>query len=150
MIPELTDYGLLPPGIYPTTEQEIVDRYCGNPNRMEIWTLFREFLGTELPVLTWSRTMLIDGGFTSDKPVTKDVDVVLDVSPLADADLLEAIIWQTQNHGRVKARYKTDFWIYHPRLPQDLGQFFCYVREAERLERGAPVGTTKGLLRLEL
>lgn len=149
-IPEFNEFGLLPVGVHQATPREVEGRYCGNPNRREIWRLFLHFYRTELMPLNWSSTMFIDGGFTSDKPVTKDVDVILDVSHLQPVDLLLAANWHGTNHDRVETQYKTDFWLYHPLLPNDLRTFFCYIKEHERLARGAPIGATKGLLRLEL
>jgi hypothetical protein len=149
-IPEFTEYGLLPPGIHDASQHEVVERYCTNPNRREIWDLFLLCYSTELSQKGWSNTILIDGGFTSDKPTTKDVDVVLDVSALQDHRLLEAYFWHADNHDRLLDQYKTDFWLYHPLIPNDLRIYFTYIKEHERLARGAPPTETKGLLRIQL
>ena len=149
-IPSFNEYGLLPHGTFDASKEEIVERYCGNPNRSEIWTKFIDFCDTELLPLNYSNVVLVDGGFTSDKIHTGDIDVVLDVASLGLHDLFNIMVWQAENHDRIKLTYATDFWIYHPSIPQDLRLFFQYVKETERLQRGAPDGQKKGLLRVLL
>lgn len=149
-IPDFNEFGLLPTGIHLTDAMEIEARYCGNPNRATIWGHFLDCYRTELRPLGWSNIVWVDGGFTSDKPHTKDIDVVMDVSRLDDSSLFQAVLWHGTNHDRLEQTYHTDFWLYHPKLPSDLRSFFAYIKEQERLARRAPLGTTKGLLRLEL
>lgn len=149
-IPEFNQYGVLPEGIYPATSLEVEARYCANPNRQQIWADFRRFCGKELQPQNWSNIVFIDGGFTSDKPFTKDIDVILDMTSVSLELVLDAYGWQVRHHDRIKAAFRTDFWIYHPKLPLNLTQFFQYIKEEERIERGAPIGEKKGLLRLEL
>ena len=149
-IPEFDEFGLIPTGTFHVTKQEIEDRYCNNPNRLEIWTKFQSFCQKELAPKEWSKIVLVDGGFTSNKQHTKDIDVVLDISDQSDLMVFEAFVWQAQNHDRIAATYLTDFWVFHPNFPRDLSEFFRYIKEEERLLRGAPLGHKKGLLRMKI
>lgn len=149
-IPEFDEFGLLPAGTFPATKVEIQERYCSNPNRRDIWDRFLIFCEQELLPNGWSNILLVDGGFTSDKPHTKDIDVVLDVSAQPIEKVYEAFFWQLGNYARIKETYLTDFWVFHPAFPSDLTAYFRYIKEEERILRGAPTGHTKGLLRLEI
>ncbi|MFM0441317.1 hypothetical protein PQQ84_33140 [Paraburkholderia strydomiana] len=147
-IPPFTAFGLLPEGTFDTDFGEIVGRYCENPNRHGIWTNFIRFCAEELGHGRWSNRLFLDGGFTSDKPVTKDIDVIIDMTGFEVGVVFEAVTWQMANYERLKAQYQVDFWVYHPQIPNDLTAFFRYVKEEERLARGAPVDVRKGLLRV--
>ncbi|WP_434032980.1 DUF6932 family protein [Cupriavidus sp. a3] len=148
-IPPFTDFGLLPEGIHVCSPEEIVDRYCANPNRQAIWERFLHCCA-ELRDLGWVQSVLVDGGFTSDKPVTKDIDVVIDANHLDDASFYSAWVWWVANRQRIMDDLTVDLWLHHQMMPNDLSQFFCYVKEPERLQRGAPEGVRKGLLRISL
>jgi hypothetical protein len=147
-IPNFTEYGLLPDGEYPATRDEISDRYLKNPNRAEIWLLFESFL-IELQQQAWyqnSTTVWLDGGFTSDKPSTKDIDVIIDVSLLSDLNVLDAIVWLDTEHDRLQAEFRVDAYPYHPKIKNNFRSFFAYVKTDERMQRNAPTDTRKGLL----
>jgi hypothetical protein len=148
-IPAFTQYGLLPPGIHNCTPAEIVARYCDNPNRAAIWANLQAFTAV-LRRQNWGTDVLIDGGFTSDKLTTKDIDIVFDISHLAAADALGALGWLSANQANFAAQYQVDFWMYHPLVGNDLRAFFAYVKPAELIQRNAPANTPKGLLRTTL
>lgn len=147
-IPDFTEYGLLPDGEYPATRDEISDRYLNNPNRAEIWLLFESFL-MELQQQAWYQninTLWLDGGFTSDKPSTKDIDVIIDISRLSDSNILDAIVWLDTEHNRLQAEFRVDAYPYHPKITSNFRSFFAYVKTDECLQRNAPTETRKGLL----
>lgn len=149
-IPNFDQFGLLPHGIYDCTEGEIVDRYCSaNNNRLTIWDLFKQFI-QQPRAFPWPNHIYIDGGFTSDKPVTKDIDVVLDISHLNDAAAFGAFVWFTANKQSIMDTYKVDFWIKHHSFPNDLISYFQYVKEEDILAKGMLIGSKKGLLRMSL
>jgi hypothetical protein len=150
-IPALTDYGLLPPGEHACTRDEIYLIYCANnDNRRTIWESFVTFLDNEERTFAWPNEIYVDGGFTSDKPVTKDIDVVLDISHLDDRSSFLAITWWLQNQKRFFDQFKVDFWLKHAQMGKDLKSFFCYVKPAEQLQRQLPNNTQKGILRMAL
>ena len=147
-IPDFTEYGLLPAGEYPATRSEISDRYLHNPNRAEIWHLFEVFIA-ELQQQTWYQnisTLWLDGGFTSDKPYTKDIDVIIDVSLLDDASAFTAVTWLLNEQIRLQRDFRVDAYPYHPRIANNFRSFFSYVKTDECLQRNAPMNTRKGLL----
>lgn len=147
-IPDFTEYGLLPDGEYPATRDEISDRYLNNPNRAEIWLLFESFL-MELQQQAWYRninTLWLDGGFTSDKPSTKDIDVIIDVSLLDDASAFAAVTWLMCEQNRIQKDFRVDAYPYHPKIANNFRTFFAYVKTDECLQRNAPIDTRKGLL----
>ena len=78
-IPDLNGYGVLPEGRHVCSLQEVADRYANNEHRQQLWEDFENFLAWLGPQPS-PQIILIDGGFTSDKPDPKDIDVVLDVS----------------------------------------------------------------------
>lgn len=149
-IPSFDQFGLLPHGIYDCTEGEILDRYCtSNNNRLIIWDLFKEFVG-QPKSFPWPSHIYIDGGFTSNKSVTKDIDVVLDISHLNDAEAFQALVWLSDNKQSIMSRYKVDIWIKHRLMKNDLIDYFQYVKQEDILAKGMPMGSKKGLLRMPL
>ena len=147
-IPDFNDYGLLPSGIFDCVESEIVDRYCqNNQNRDQIWGLFKQFIQSPKP-FNLPDHIYIDGGFTSDKAATKDIDVVIDISHLDDANAFKAYAWLASNKSSLMTTYKVDCWLKHHVITNDLVSFFQYVKTDEALARGLPNGEKKGLLRM--
>ena len=151
-IPAFTEYGLLPAGTFSATREEIADRYLQNPNRALIWQKFELFL-VELKAQVWQisiKTLLLDGGFTSDKASTKDIDVVVDLSDSNDQYAYMAIGWLAAEKERLMRDYTIDIYPYHPKLGRDLRKFFEYVKLEESIQRNAPRDTLKGLLSFQL
>lgn len=147
-IPEFTSFGILPPGHFLVEKQDIEERYLQNPNRAVIWEKFEAFL-EELKTLPWASKIkgyYLDGGFTSNKPWTKDIDVVIDLSNADDATLYEAWFWILEQHDRLEDTYQVDAYPYHPRSKNDLRAYFSYVKSEECVQKGAPLDTKKGML----
>jgi hypothetical protein len=149
-IPTLTSYGVLPEGIHECTAEEIFISYCAaNSNRRMIWELFQEVL--DLPRhFIWPEHIYIDGGFTSNKPQTKDIDVVLDISHLDDHDAYTAFGWLSAHRELLSEKYRVDFWLKHSLMQNNLVDFFQYIKEEEILMKGMPTSIKKGLLRMPL
>ena len=149
-IPALTNYGVLPEGIHECTAAEVFMSYCSsNSNRRKIWGLFLEVIALPRPFL-WPEHIYIDGGFTSNKPQTKDIDVVLDISHLSDDDAFTAFVWLSTKKDLLFSQYKVDFWLKHSLMSNNLVNFFQYIKEEEVLTKGMPTGAKKGLLRMPL
>ena len=150
-IPAFTKFGLLPDGCFPVTVEEITQRYLHIPNRKIIWNNFLLVI-QEVKSQAWYSNkckLLIDGGFTSDKQITKDVDVLLVISDLNDADAFAALCWVGKEHYRFKNNFQVDMYPYHAKISSNNFQvFFTYVKLDECLSRGAPVHTRKGILEL--
>jgi hypothetical protein len=152
MIPEFNEYGLLPEGEFRATREEIADRYLGNPNRALIWDKFEQFI-KELKCQPWfnsGKAVWIDGGFTSDKATTKDIDVVVDISSLEGTDALIALNWLHMEWDRIMDTYCVDAYPFHPKINNNFRTFFTYVKADERIQRKLPEGARKGLILLEI
>jgi len=149
-IPQFNEYGLLPSGIFNCNEKEILERYClSNINRNQIWKLFKQFLSIPTP-FSLPDHIFIDGGFTSDKPITLDIDVVMDISHLDHFSAYTAIGWWSAQRQDFKADYKVDLWLKHNLISNNLIDFFQYVKAEEALAKGISKGFKKGLLKLVL
>jgi hypothetical protein len=146
-IPQLNNLGLIPEGRHQATLDEVKNFYCGNPNRLSIWEGFLSFCQKELmPKGLHLLPVLLDGGFTSKKANTKDIDIVLDCSTLDKTKLFDLLTWHATEHDRIEAEFKVDFWLYHPLLPSDLTAFFSYVNPKDRVQLGADNSTRKGFI----
>ncbi len=158
-IPPLCSHGLLPPGIHDCTLQEIQDRYVTSFNgdcRKKLWDNLQILL-KEVRSLGYVDTVLIDGGFTSDKQITKDVDVALVMPPASrvssDPDLQSRVFafilgfWRW--HDDIEARLAIDVY---PNLEwgNDFGLFFQYVKAEEASRRGISPDDLKGVLRARI
>ena len=83
MLPHFDDYGNLPQGIHPATQEEIIERFgSGSPER--------EVQGAELADFVRAarqmgvRRIIVNGSFTTGKPSPNDVDVI--IFPAEDSD----------------------------------------------------------------
>ena len=157
-IPDFDEYGLLPQGIFNVTSNDISERYCHNPNRMKIWQQFSYFLSFFLydfkPKFT--PIFLLDGGFTSNKPHTKDIDVLIDISQLdlsnqADTnEYFRMFAWFDRYHNYAELMYAVDFYPHHDSVGNNFKSFFAYIKDAEKNAKNIPKNHTKGMLRLSL
>lgn len=144
-IPPLNQHGVLPTGFHECTLAEIEAAYTGNAHRQALWIGLTNFL-------TWTNSqprpsnILVDGGFTSDKALPKDIDVVFDVSDAEDAVRNHwFFIFGTQRDA-IFEQYRVDFWVHYAGAKHDLRAFFQYVRPEEAIVRGMQPGDRKGLL----
>ena len=148
-IPDWTKHGVLPTGHHECFLDEIETRFAFNAHRIKLWTSFLRFI-SRLQSQPNPQTLLIDGGFTSDKTTPSDIDLVLDLSNCAQ-DVANHWIstWATQQ-AAIKTQYLVDLWVYCPGFPNDLRSFFEYVRPEESLLRGMGPNERKGLLKVNL
>lgn len=122
--------------------------YAHNDHRAALWASFQGFLAwiANQPAPT---EILVDGGFTSDSALPKDVDVVFDLTGCAQAVVGHWFGVFVTQRADIKRDHRVDFWIYHPGVStNDLRAFFEYVRQEEALERGMSPTDLKGLLRV--
>ena len=148
-IPGLTEQGVLPPGAFDCTRDEVVESFCGSAHRLSLWQRFEAFL-VEVDVGRRPTRLLVDGSFTSDKPIPSDIDVVFDLTTCSEDVQNHWFRIQALEQARLKVAYGVDFWVYFPGLPNDLRTFFSYVRPEEALRRGMQLDQRKGLLSLVL
>lgn len=148
-IPGLTEQGVLPPGAFDCTRDEVIENFCGSAHRATLWQRFEAFLG-EIDDDRKPTRLLLDGSFTSDKIEPRDIDVVFDLSDCSENVKNHWLLVSMLEQERLKAAYSVDFWVYFSGLPNDLRAFFSYVRPEEALRRGMQPDQRKGLLSLVL
>ena len=146
-IPDWNEFGVLPEGIHDCEIAEIEERLGFNEHRLALIDGLRQALRwlTTMPPI---ESLIVDGSFVTDKAVPSDIDAVAMIGNLAERNQREWIrAWQPQ-HAHLKHANRVDLY------PTVLGQgnnfsaFFQYIRPEEALERGAPIGLLKGLLRI--
>lgn len=148
-IPPLSPNGLLPTGCFDCTLDEVSSHYTWSPRRTELWTGFERFVA-------WARKgppvthIYLDGGFTSDKPHPKDIDVVMDLAGANQQTFLHWLQVFATQRPMLAQDFLVDFWVYHPSMPNDLRAFFQYVRPEEAQARQLKPSDRKGLLRVRL
>lgn len=79
MLPELTAYGALPPGIHPASLDEIEARYgkFQQPDRpTRLLAIVREFV-QEVQACRWVRRVLLAGSLVTSKEEPDDIDLLL-------------------------------------------------------------------------
>jgi hypothetical protein len=114
MIPEFTDYGCLPEGIYDCTMEEAAQRFGvfqSSDRRPRLWARFTEFI-RQLKGCGFVETIMVDGSFVTEKPNPSDIDLVLVVTTRHDfsADLTPAH-YNLLAQRRVRRRFGFDILV---------------------------------------
>lgn len=147
MIPTFDDYGLLPTGEHPCTLSDVYDHLCWNHHRAHLYSKLCSFLSAE-----WENRqetpIYIDGSFVRKKDLPEDIDVVIDVSNEQDQLIVGKALYLWTEQPRIKQQYSVDLWIRHPRIPNDLVEFFQYVGTKASAELSIPHNHPKGILRI--
>lgn len=146
-IPQWNQFGLLPEGIHECDLEEIQQRFGFNEHRA---SLIEGLART----LNWLQTMppiqslIVDGSFVTDKERPSDIDVVAMIANLPEGNQREWIrAWQPQ-HQELKAQNCVDLYPTVTGTGNDFSAYFQYLRPEEALDRGAPLGLLKGILRI--
>ncbi len=151
-IPLLNEKGLLPEGIYRCTLEEAQERFATSEHRANLWNQLIHVIGI-MKNAGLSGILLIDGSYVTNKPVPGDIDTILDVSNEPLNSQIKALVFKAQNGQRLKKHFRVDWWVNMPTGNQnlnippgnDFSVFFQYARVSEKI----PVGTKKGILRIE-
>jgi uncharacterized protein DUF6932 len=110
-IPGFTAEGLLPPGIYDCTFNEMRSALGFNLPRVALMLQLRQFLHN-LPNPSAVQHLLVNGSFVQNVPDPDDVDVVLVVESLVDGTPGQLLLrWVTQRHLDTKARLSCDVYV---------------------------------------
>jgi hypothetical protein len=145
MIPEFTEEGLLPPGIYETDLKELNEKMGWSRRRF----VLLEGLERALELMTASgvRRVYLDGSFVTDKDRPNDIDGCYDLAPGATAEELEAMapIFPPSPDNRAKAKelYGIDFF---PAAATELGSGQPFLRFFQKDRQGRE----RGILVLEV
>jgi hypothetical protein len=147
-IPEFTEFGLLPEGIHPCTQDEAADFLCTNDHRANIWQGLQGFMEwiSHLPPPSG---VLVDGSFVTDKPLPSDVDVIIDISNCSEVEYRQWSQFWSQGLGYAKENFRVDFYPVVTGHGHDFSTFFQYVRIDDALQRGVPPTTRKGILKVQ-
>lgn len=142
-IPPFNEKGLLPEGIYLCTLKEAQERFATSEHRANLWNQLIQVIGI-MKKAELSGTLLIDGSYVTDKVIPGDIEIILDVRTEYPEKIGKALIFFNDFHNRLKTNFGIDWY---PNLPggNDFSVFFQYTRTTEK----TPVGTKKGILRIE-
>ena len=166
-IPPLTNEGVLPTNVHVCTLDEVRHAFgTGNPHprRADLWEKFLSFMALVRPMRLFP-AVYIDGSFTTDKGRTNtvlsvpdppgDIDAVLEMpkpSPKTLGKLKSARNRWITDQEYVKATFEIHLFLYWPGTPPDHSfiDLFQRVKRDEALDRGLPVGSRKGILRVQV
>lgn len=151
-IPDFEAAGILPTGIHECDLSEIEGVFVYNGQRRTVWSSFSSYL-SQVIAIPEVNVVYVDGGFVTNKDLPKDVDIVIEFEDFAT--LLN--VWsQNQtlfNHDAVKQAFDVDLYfatVQSGGLQHDFRAFFQYLRADDAIDRGVPVGTLKGILKISL
>ena len=146
-IPDWNDYGILPEGIHDCDLAEIRGRLGFNAHREHLIDGLQrtiEWLQRAPPV----ESLIVDGSFVTNKDYPGDIDAVAMIGNLTERHQREWVrLWQPE-HGRLKTDNRVDLYPTAIGHGNDFSAYFQYMRPEEALDRGAPIGLRKGLVRL--
>ena len=148
-VPGFTDNGLLPSGVHGCTLEEAKQALCMNDRRVEIWTGLLGFVVWTQP-LPKPDALLVDGSYVTDKPLPGDVDLVVDITSMTDAEQRQWFETWNAQHEFVRRTYHVDFYPFVIGAGNDFSTFFQYVRVEEALKRGISPAVKKGILRIQV
>ena len=140
----------MPVGIHDCTLSEIEATYANNHKRRQVWEGFGKFL-EHLKGLSGLNAIYVDGGFVTDKEHPKDVDIVIEYADSSTKIDLAATYWFFRQRDKVWDRYSVDVWdCVENEPPPTMVNFFQFLSVQDAVERGVPLDTQKGILRVSL
>jgi hypothetical protein len=152
-LPPYNYHGYLPEGVHDTTIAELKERLAINPQRIALWEQFQEFLSWVNATGTFSYAY-IDGGFITNKPFPRDIDVILQTragyGPEAFA-AMEPFFAKGIDAIYTKHSVHLHFWCEgFPGGLSDFRRFFQYLRPQDAAPLGLKEGARKGIVRIKL
>lgn len=147
-IPAFDRFGLLPGGIHECTIKEVEVDLAWNDERRRLTAQLQEFIAVELtPRFSVIPTVVLDGSYVSKKANPSNINLVLELSNLSDADQ-----WQGQMLFQERAQlfrsYQIDMLPGLKGLNQDFVDLLQTLRPQTAFEKGLHHGHRKGVLRL--
>lgn len=92
-VPQLTNHGFLPPGIYDCTLPELKFKFANlSQKRLELYVLFETFLSGLMEHMECIEEVYVDGQFVSNLEETSDIDVLIVAKTLSDELTIEPFI----------------------------------------------------------
>lgn len=146
-IPTWNEYGLLPEGIHDCAMDEVRDRFGFNAYRQHLIAGLAgaiRWLGTMPPI----ESLILDGSFVTDKERPSDIDAVAIITNLTERNQREWVrAWEPQK-AMIKEQFQVDLYPTVIGHGNNFSAYFQYIKPEEALDRGAPLGVLKGILRL--
>lgn len=147
-IPGFNRYGLLPDGVYGCTMPEVEEALAWNEQRRGLTESLQAFIREELlNRFTIIPPLVLDGSYVSKKANPSNINLVLELSHLSDADQ-----WQGQMLFQGRAElfrcYQIDMLPGLKGLNQDFVDLLQTLRPQTAFEKGLHHGHRKGVLRL--
>ena len=147
-IPAFDRFGLLPGGIHECTIKEVEVDLAWNDDRRRLTAQLQEFIAVELePRFAVVPPVVLDGSYVSKKASPSNINLVLELSNLTDADQ-----WQGQMLFQERAElfrsYQIDMLPGLKGLQQDFVDLLQTLRPQTAFEKGLHHGHRKGVLRL--
>ena len=122
-------------------------RMLDSVERVALWAKSLQFLDYYREK-NGANVLWLDGSFVTAKRAPNDIDIVADCIYAGAEQTQVAVLMFFYERAELKQRFCIDFWIKHPSFPNDLTQFFQYVRPATSSQHQS--STSKGILRITL
>lgn len=146
-IPDWNEYGLLPEGVHDCGIDEVADRLGFNAHRQQLIEGLRGVIGW-MERMPPAESLIIDGSFVTDKDLPGDIDAVAMISNLTERNQRQWVRnWQPER-VQLKQQYGVDLFPTVIGRGNNFASYFQYIRPDEALDRGAPLGVLKGILRM--
>ena len=144
---QLTDKGVLPPGIHEASLQEIsaaFGQFQETDRRPRLFERLEQLVAQVKP-LGFIRHLIVNGSFVTSKPRPEDIDLILAINP----EILHKPEWAPAEYNalssrRLRRQYQFDVLV----APVDGEAYSQYLGLFSRI-KGNPDGL-KGLVRLQL
>lgn len=147
-IPSFNRFGLLPRGIHECTIEEVEVDLAWNDERRRLTALLQEFIAVELsPRFTVVPPVVLDGSYVSKKASPNNINLVLELSELPDADQWEGQLL-FQRTAELFRCYQIEMLPGLKGLKQDFVDLLQTLRPQTAFEKGLHHGHRKGVLRL--
>jgi hypothetical protein len=148
-IPDLTEKGLLPIGIHDCSFGDIEKQFAFNSSRKVLWDSFIQAL-MEIKQTFKGSVIFVDGGYTSTKPITSDIDIVLEFSDSTPFKIVQYFVDQ-------KSYFKNKYNVHvnvrienHPKTLKDTSLYFQYIKTEDKKKLKLPPDAKKGILKVIL
>jgi hypothetical protein len=145
-IPDLDERGVLPPGVYECTLDEIQERFGsfqGTDQRVRLHAALVRY-AAEARSTRIIRALIVDGSFITSKPDPEDIDLVVVLGEAVPKTELTPFVYNALSKRRIKAKYPFDVFV----VPDGDEEYQTYVDFFAQIKHQP--GAVKGLLRVEL
>ena len=144
-IPDLNEQGLLPPGIYDCSLEEIGERFGifqSTDRRPRLYEKLQEFL-QQVRSIDLIVAVIVDGSFVTSKHAPGDIDMILVLSSNHDFSAeLQPMAYNVLSRRRVSRRYGFDVLV----AQENTREYAEYTTDFQRVHGQSHL--QKGMLRI--